>query len=260
MMKKALLASVLATGLILPAKAGVYLPPKPAIVKPENLEFSKHMLLGMPLTMGMLAPKAASSLVVAFTDVNITDADGTSYTQTSSIGTAASDRYVVVVGWANDGSNRTISSCTVGGAATTRRANLGSVVDPIAIFITNSPVTTGTTASITVNYSSSVSNMGFAVFSLTGPVNTTPAGTIQTSSLTSTTISVNKGGAIISGLNRRNSTSNVTFTGLTLNDKSTAPGTSHTLFSASHNATVTENRSVSISLSGKWVACSFNPV
>jgi hypothetical protein len=58
MINKALLAGTLAAGLIVPAqaKAGLILPPKPAIIKPENIEFSKHML-AMPFTMGMLPRK-----------------------------------------------------------------------------------------------------------------------------------------------------------------------------------------------------------
>lgn len=51
------MATSVATGLIVPATAGVYLPPKPAIVKPENIEFSKNMLLAMPFTLGMLPSK-----------------------------------------------------------------------------------------------------------------------------------------------------------------------------------------------------------
>jgi hypothetical protein len=82
MIKKALLAGTLAAGLILPAfaerslvqvKAGLILPPKPAIIKPENLEFSKHML-AMPFTMGMLAPKQASQ--IQFVGGNITSKAG----------------------------------------------------------------------------------------------------------------------------------------------------------------------------------------
>lgn len=53
MMTRALLAATVASGVILPAKAEVYLPSRPAIIKPGNIEFSKN-LLAMPMTMGML--------------------------------------------------------------------------------------------------------------------------------------------------------------------------------------------------------------
>jgi len=55
MMNRALLAATVASGLVLPAKAAVYLPQRLAIIKPGNLEFSKN-LLAMPTTMGMLKP------------------------------------------------------------------------------------------------------------------------------------------------------------------------------------------------------------
>jgi len=53
MMSRALLAATFASGLILPAQAEVYQSPRPSIIKPENIEFSKN-LLAMPMTMGML--------------------------------------------------------------------------------------------------------------------------------------------------------------------------------------------------------------
>lgn len=60
MIKSAVLAGTIASGLLLPTTPALYVPAKPAIVKAENLDFSKHMLIGMPITMGMLAPKGPS--------------------------------------------------------------------------------------------------------------------------------------------------------------------------------------------------------
>ena len=62
MIVKPALAAMLASGLVAPEKPAIILP-RPAIVKPESLEVSKHMLLGMPLTMGMLKPQSGISLV-----------------------------------------------------------------------------------------------------------------------------------------------------------------------------------------------------
>lgn len=56
MIVKPALAVMLASGLVAPETPKLVFP-KPAIVKAENLDFSKHMLLGMPLTMGMLPGK-----------------------------------------------------------------------------------------------------------------------------------------------------------------------------------------------------------
>lgn len=78
MMNKALLATTVATGLIVPsAAAGLYAQPKPVIVKHENIEFSKNLLLGMPMTMGMLPGKGGSPAPVIA-------AAGTAYTATAS--------------------------------------------------------------------------------------------------------------------------------------------------------------------------------
>jgi len=56
MIVKPAIAALLATGLAVPETPRLIFP-KPAIVRPENIGFSKHMLLGMPLTMGMLPGK-----------------------------------------------------------------------------------------------------------------------------------------------------------------------------------------------------------
>ncbi len=91
MIRKALLAATVATGLILPAAAGLYVSPKPAIVKPENLEFSKHMLLGMPITMGMLAPKSTPPQYIAnsATGNNIASGSTLSWSHTTTSQTTA---------------------------------------------------------------------------------------------------------------------------------------------------------------------------
>ena len=65
MMNKALLAATVASGLILPATAGVSLLPKPAIIKPQNIGFSKN-LLAMPITMGMLKTGARAPGVISY--------------------------------------------------------------------------------------------------------------------------------------------------------------------------------------------------
>jgi len=58
-----MLAATVASGLILPATAGGSLLPKPAIIKPQNIEFSKN-LLAMPITMGMLKSGARTPGVI----------------------------------------------------------------------------------------------------------------------------------------------------------------------------------------------------
>jgi hypothetical protein len=58
MILKPALAAMIASGLLVP-EAPKLVFPKPAIVKAEHLELSRNVLLGMPLTMGMLAGKVS---------------------------------------------------------------------------------------------------------------------------------------------------------------------------------------------------------
>lgn len=101
MMKKALLAATVASGLIVPsAAAGVYLPPKPAIVKPENLDFSSNLLLGMPMTMGMLprkAPSTGNPPSVASQIATASSVNGTSHTVSLPSGIASGNLLVFVM-------------------------------------------------------------------------------------------------------------------------------------------------------------------
>ena len=99
MMKKALLAATVASGLIVPsAAAGVYLPPKPAIVKPENLDFSSHMLLGMPFTMGMLPGRAKAAPYIVSTGARYTSSSSlTSHTVSLPTPTQANDLLLMMV-------------------------------------------------------------------------------------------------------------------------------------------------------------------
>jgi len=65
MLNKAMLAATVASGLILPASAGVFLPPRPGIIKHQNVEFSKN-LLAMPVTMGMLKSGARKPGIISY--------------------------------------------------------------------------------------------------------------------------------------------------------------------------------------------------
>jgi hypothetical protein len=88
----------------------------------------------------------------------------------TAIGTASSSRRVVVIasGFA-DGINAAIATCTVAGQACTR-----VVTEPVglnlstAVFITDDPVTSGTTADIVVSPGASLDELRIGVFTLTG--------------------------------------------------------------------------------------------
>lgn len=111
MILKPALSALLTTGLISPVKAEVYVPHKPSIVRPENLEFSKNML-AMPLTMGMLIPAAQARPTLISTqrfsgtgnalNTNLTIPANTVLT------VAAFSVYLITVA-------RTLTSITVGG-------------------------------------------------------------------------------------------------------------------------------------------------
>lgn len=120
MILKPALAAMLASGLIVP-EAPKFILPKPAIVKAENLEFSKHMLLGMPLTMGMLGPFGLGPgpwEVNYIGGAETANNASTSLTGTFNLGPAYSDRICYVVcGSSTTGSGTT--GVTVGGVSGT---------------------------------------------------------------------------------------------------------------------------------------------
>ena len=96
MIVKPALAAMLASGLIMPERPALILP-KPAIVKAENIEFTKHLLLGMPLTMGMLAPKVITTSILFVASTETTSAGAvTSVTINKPTGTASGD--IIVIG------------------------------------------------------------------------------------------------------------------------------------------------------------------
>ena len=164
MIVKPALAAMLASGLAVPENPPLILP-KPAIVKPESLEVSRHMLLGMPLTMGMLPGKGPppTPLVSAYGGHASNGNNLTSYSFASmSIGTAALDRYVLV--YAHTPSGAPITSVTVGGAATTV---LGQDTGN-GFFLTNAPVTSGTTATVVISCATQALRGAAYTWSVTG--------------------------------------------------------------------------------------------
>jgi hypothetical protein len=111
MIVKPALAALLAAGLAVPEKPRLIFP-NPAIVKPGNVEFSRHLLLGMPLTMGILAPgPGVGPYGISFRGVYQTNS--TSFTSPSiNIGPAYTDRIVLVGIYSH---SSTTSSISVGG-------------------------------------------------------------------------------------------------------------------------------------------------
>jgi len=164
MIVKPALAAMLASGLVAPEKPPIILP-RPAIVKPESLEVSRHMLLGMPLTIGMLAkPAPVAPLVSTYTGAVSSTANATSYSLSLPIGTASAGRYVVFAIAARSGSTQ--SGVTIGGsAAVGLRVQAG-----LSLYRSSGPITSGTTATVAVTLAGSANNCLIYGWSITGAV------------------------------------------------------------------------------------------
>lgn len=177
MILKPALAAMLVSGLIVPETPKLVFP-KPAIVKRENFEFMRqHMLLGMPLTMGMLArQRVVPTTSVVFQQFGSSTSALTTYSFTNvNIGTAASNRHVVVIVAGDSGNSsllRTVSSVSIAGTTGTLIGD-----NPAGTRYAKSQairaVTTGTTATISVTFSGSMVNAVIGVFATYGLTSTT---------------------------------------------------------------------------------------
>lgn len=167
MIKNTLLATTLASGLIVPATAGVYLPPKPAIVKPENLEFSKN-LLAMPFTLGMLKRRtSAPTPTVAVGTVGSSITDGTSYSLNTTTPNAGAGRILVGAAIFDAGSSvqTNIGTMSHNTVSQTVYKNGTNIYLPTGFFIvSDTSSTTGTMA-----FTGTSGTNGFSTyFALTG--------------------------------------------------------------------------------------------
>lgn len=192
MIIKPALAAMLATGLIVPEKPRLVFP-RPAIVKAENLEFSKP-LLAMPLTMGMLT-KNKGLTGISFRQFASNPNSLTTYTFNSiDIGTAQSDRYVYVYANGYSGSilsTRVVSSISIAGTNGTIVGPNPSVAYPKAAAIRN--VTTGTTATIGVTFPASCTTCIIAVYAIYGVTSTTARDSDYTSTASATSLNITVG-------------------------------------------------------------------
>ena len=90
------LSALLATGLAVPEKHGLVLP-RPAIERAQSIEFSKNMLFGMPVTMGMFGERKSSA---------ISYINSVAQWPADSLGVPAHQvgDLIVIVAWNSDGS------------------------------------------------------------------------------------------------------------------------------------------------------------
>lgn len=126
-----------------------------------------------------------------------TDASGYSFAS-QGIGTAASDRLVIVAACSRATVNIACTGITIGGTAATLNVNLPTGLGSAAIGSLLVPA--GTTATIGVNYSTTTRRCGIAVYTLTDYLSATPTDTAAPAQITSgTSITSNldvKGGGV----------------------------------------------------------------
>jgi len=153
----------------------------------------------------------------AITFIGSTDqiTNGITQTYTShSIGTASSDRLVVVGIASQCSSNATISGLTIGGVSATLVANAADLRLPVAMF--SLLVTSGTTADIVATYSSSQNTSTIGVWTITGLSSTTAHDTGSSLALPPTdTLDIPAGGVAIGVAGQNDSTGTFSWTGLT---------------------------------------------
>jgi hypothetical protein len=148
---------------------------------------------------GLLASISAGDPTFAFSSSAVQGSSGTSKTF-SAFGIGAADsqrRVIVVVGFYSSAAN-TLSSVTVGGQSTSIVVTRANDRNTVAICVTDSPVTSGTTADIVITASGSISEAGIGTYSAINLASTTPTATASTITVGgSQSLTVDKGGILI---------------------------------------------------------------
>lgn len=175
-----------------------------------------------------------AAITFAASAVDTTNVADSTYTFTAhSIGTAATDRYVIVTTQIRGGVGFTVTSCTVGGAATSTVVTNEDGGTNVQIWITSSPVTSGTTADIVVTVGGGVTVFccGIATYAVTGLAsNVATATATQDTDNTATNLTVSAGGVAVAAAIVSGATPTFTWTNLTERFDATieASGASHT--------------------------------
>jgi hypothetical protein len=154
-----------------PPALPLWLPAKPAIIRPANDVKRASFIPGMFPAAAAAAPKTPFGITYVATSKDASTA--TTFTFTNhSIGAADSSR-IVVVGLADAGSGgNTISSVTIGGNSAAIAVQTSGTSTRVGIAYLAVP--SGTTATIVATYSGSVSRCFVNVYSVVGAQNGTP--------------------------------------------------------------------------------------
>jgi hypothetical protein len=180
--------------------------------------------------------------------------DLTDPTLTVPIGDAATNRSVLAIVYLsnNFGTLGNITSATIGGVACTKVATIGDISPVMAagIFVTNSPIASGTTASMVLSADAD-NAMAIATFAAYG-ILPAVADILEVDASDPTgTIDVPAGGILIAGSTNQTSTYTCTWTGVTevvdvsYNSVSRASAGTYTTHAAVTGRTVTANWSTS---------------
>lgn len=139
-------------------------------------------------------------VVSTFIGSNSSTSDTANYSfAAEGIGTAAADRFVVVGFVARCATARSVSSVTIAGNATTQLVQVDAGSSDMHAGLYGLLVTSGTTATIAVNFSGTCNRLGLGVWTINGLASQTPSDTMTDSGSdpATGTIDVQAGGCII---------------------------------------------------------------
>lgn len=165
------------------------------------------------------------------------------------IGAASADRYVVVMVYSNAAARRNVTSVTIGGVAATllytNNADYGGSARTTTHFY-GLLVTTGTTATIQVNWDAAPDQTGISVYSVTGSASPTLAGSVASNNTATPSVSLTipAGGVGIGAVGNGNG-GTVTWTNLS-EDLDVNAGSFYTFSTASSSAAGSASRSATI--------------
>lgn len=125
------------------------------------------------LPYNVVSAPACTAVSVAQTDTHVF-ASASSISEVMSIGTANAQRYIVVSEITQNGSLFNVSSLTVAGQAATEKIDVSSGDIRGSLWITDAPVTTGTTATVAITWAGTVEKAGIAVWAVTCPSDPDP--------------------------------------------------------------------------------------
>lgn len=189
-------------------------------------------MLWLPPTI-MAGGGAVTRTYIGYTSAGV---QGSPYSASSvNIGAASASRYVVVAVCASNDALAT-GSVTVAGTSCTRVAAITGSGRPCALFITNSPITTGTTATVVITVGATA-DIDFAIYTLSGAASpTSPTTATDNSAPLSQSVTIPAGGVAIGVANLFTSS---TWTGLTKDADGTSSNFKGTVASLTTAGSVT---------------------